>query len=473
MIQSDFHGVILCGGSGSRLWPLSRQFAPKQFIRLTDERSLLQHALLRMGRACGHPPVLVCNEAHRFIVDEQASELGMPDIEVILEPCQRNTAPAILAATLRAMRHGEDPVMLVMPSDQLIDDSDALEASFAAAHEAADAGAIVVFGVEPTGPAAGYGYIQADSEAGHGTVRPVRCFVEKPAPALAAQLLGDGNYYWNSGMFVFKASVLVGEFEARAPELLSLVRQALADGNGNDAQFRLARGAFSACPDISLDYAVMEGTARAAVVPLPVSWSDVGAWDAVWAAVPKSAEGNAAVGDVLLEDTHNCLVHSTHRLVASIGLEDIIVVETADAVLVAHKNRAQEVKRLVEKFAGQHRCELEHHREVKRPWGAYDSLCEGPRYQIKRITVKPGASLSTQMHHHRAEHWVVVSGTARVRCGGRHYLLTENQSTYIPLGEVHSLENPGKIPLEVIEVQSGAYLGEDDIVRYGDAYGRS
>jgi len=473
MIQSDFHGVILCGGSGSRLWPLSRQFAPKQFIRLTDERSLLQHALLRMGHACGHPPVLVCNEAHRFIVDEQASELGMPDIEVILEPCQRNTAPAILAATLRAMRHGEDPVMLVMPSDQLIDDSDALEASFAAAHEAADAGAIVVFGVEPTGPAAGYGYIQADGEAGHGTVRPVRCFVEKPAPALAAQLLGDGNYYWNSGMFVFKASVLVGEFEARAPELLSLVRQALADGNGNDAQFRLARGAFSACPDISLDYAVMEGTARAAVVPLPVSWSDVGAWDAVWAAVPKSAEGNAAVGDVLLEDTHNCLVHSTHRLVASIGLEDIIVVETADAVLVAHKNRAQEVKRLVEKFAGQHRCELEHHREVKRPWGAYDSLCEGPCYQIKRITVKPGASLSTQMHHHRAEHWVVVSGTARVRCGGRHYLLTENQSTYIPLGEVHSLENPGKIPLEVIEVQSGAYLGEDDIVRYGDAYGRS
>lgn len=473
MKDAAFRGVILCGGSGSRLWPLSRQLMPKQFIRLIDERSLLQHTLLRLGAICQGPPVLVCNEAHRFIVTEQADEIGLDRVEMIIEPCQRNTAPAIVAAALWAVREGEDPVILVMPSDHVLEACEALWRAFAQAYEAAQDGAMVTFGVTPTAPLTGYGYIEAQRSNQEEGAFPVQRFVEKPSERVARQFLKTGRYYWNSGMFAFRASVLLEEIEANAPCILEHVRAAVEAGSGAQGQYMLSHDSFAECPDLSLDYAVMEHTRRAVVIPLNVCWSDVGAWDAVWGVAEKSEDGNSTTGDVLIKDSRNCLIHASARLVASIGLENIVVVETADAVLVAHKDRAQDVKALVKTFQSQHRCELEHHREVHRPWGSYDCIGSGPRYQIKRITVKPGAKLSSQMHHHRAEHWVVVSGTARIYCGDKQYLLTENQSTYIPLGEVHSLENPGKIPLEIIEVQSGAYLGEDDIVRFDDMYGRA
>lgn len=474
MAQNPFRGVILCGGSGSRLWPLSRQLLPKQFIRLTDERSLLQNTLLRLqALSDGLPPLLVCNEEHRFIADEQANAVGIASLEILLEPCQRNTAPAILAAALRAMRHGDDPVLLVMPSDHVLDVNDALRAAMDRAYDAALGGAMVTFGITPTAPLTGYGYIQSGQSAANGDALRVQRFVEKPDSELAQQFLDDGDYYWNSGMFAFRASVLLDEVQRLVPDMLSGVRASVDAGSGDDKQYKLDVEAFTRCPDISLDYAVMENTDKAVVVPLDCDWSDVGAWDAVWDVAPKSSDGNVAIGDVLIEDSRNCLIHATDRLVASVGLDDIVVIETADAVLVMHKDRSQDIKQLVRKFDSLHRCESQHHREVQRPWGSYDCIGRGPRYQIKRITVKPGARLSSQMHHHRAEHWVVVSGTARIDCGERQYLLTENQSTYIPLGEVHCLENPGKIPLEIIEVQSGAYLGEDDIVRFDDVYGRA
>lgn len=469
-----YRAVILCGGSGSRLWPLSRELLPKQFIRLTDDRSLLQNTLLRLDSAGAQArPTLVCNEAHRYIAAEQAQELGIKDAELILEPHARNTAPAIAAATLRAMRGGEDPVMLIMPSDHVLEDGEVLATAYAQAYLAARQGALVTFGITPTAPLSGYGYIQADAPAAMAPARRVRRFVEKPSPEVAQRFIEEGNYYWNSGMFAFQASVFLAEMDRLAPRMLQQVRAAIAAGHGDDALFQLDGPAFEACPSDSMDYAIMERTDSAVVIPLAAPWSDVGAWDAVWGIAPKSVEGNSTTGDVMVEDSRNCLIHSTSRLVASVGLDDIVVIETADAVLVAHKSRSQDVKRLVEAFKVQHRSELNHHREVQRPWGSYDSVGQGPRYQVKRITVKPGARLSSQMHHHRAEHWIVVSGTARIYNGDKQYLLTENQSTYIPLGEIHSLENPGKIPLEIIEVQSGAYLGEDDIVRFQDMYGRA
>jgi len=475
----EYQPVILCGGSGSRLWPLSRELLPKQFIRLTNDRSLLQNTLRRLQHApSARPAILVCNETHRFIAAEQVLQAGGGPVEFLLEPSPRNTAPAITAAALRAMRDGADPILLVMPSDHVMEDDENLAVAFAAALTAADEGALVTFGIVPTAPLTGYGYIQAhgaDQSATDG-VQPnalkVQKFVEKPDAARAAEFLASGDYYWNSGIFAFKASTFLAEMARHAPEILNQVRAAVAVGTGSDDAFSLAPEPFAACPNDSIDYAVMEHTASAVVIPLTTTWSDVGAWDAVWDIAAKSTDGNSVSGDVVLKDSHNCLVHSTHRLVATIGLENIVVIETADAVLVVHKDRTQDVKPMVELFKTQRRHEMTHHREVQRPWGSYDSVGTGPRYQIKRIMVKPGAKLSSQMHHHRAEHWIVVSGTARIRNGDKTYLLTENQSTYIPLGEVHSLENPGKIPLELIEVQSGAYLGEDDIVRFDDIYGR-
>lgn len=467
----EFRPVVLCGGSGSRLWPLSRELLPKQFIRLTGERSLLQNTVMRLAKSAGaHRPLLVCNDAHRFIAAEQLQELDGIQPELLLEPCARNTAPAIAAAALRAMRDGEDPVMLVVPSDHVMEEGEALREAFRVAHDAASAGALVTFGVRPTAPLTGYGYLR--TEPTDGAWHRVHAFIEKPNAERAAQFLREGGYYWNSGMFAFRASVFVHELERLAPAMLDAVRAAVQAGAGDDQAFRLDATAFAACPSDSIDYAVMERTDSAVAVPLDAGWSDVGAWDAVWDIAAKGPDGNSTSGDVLIEDSRNCLVHATNRLVATIGLDNIVVIETADAVLVVHKDHTQNVKRVVETFRAQHRCEMEHHREVKRPWGSYDSIGQGPRYQIKRITVKPGARLSSQMHHHRAEHWVVVSGTARIHNGDRTFLLTENQSTYIPLGEVHCLENPGKIPLELIEVQSGAYLGEDDIVRFEDMYGR-
>ncbi|ARP80787.1 mannose-1-phosphate guanylyltransferase/mannose-6-phosphate isomerase [Bordetella genomosp. 8] len=467
----EFRPVILCGGSGSRLWPLSRELLPKQFIRLTGERSLLQNTVMRLANSADATrPLLVCNDAHRFIAAEQLQELDDIQPELLLEPCARNTAPAIAAAALRAMRDGEDPVMLVVPSDHVMEEGEALRDAFRVAHEAASNGALVTFGIRPSAPLTGYGYLR--TEPSDGAWRRVEAFVEKPNAERAEEFLRDGGYYWNSGMFAFRASVFLGELERLAPAMLDAVRAAVRDGVGDDSAFRLDAAAFAACPSDSIDYAVMERTDSAVAVPLDAGWSDVGAWDAVWDIATKCADGNSTAGDVLIEDSRNCLVHSTNRLVATIGLDNIVVIETADAVLVVHKDHTQDVKRVVETFRAQHRHEMTHHREVKRPWGSYDSIGQGPRYQIKRITVKPGARLSSQMHHHRAEHWVVVSGTARIHNGDRTFLLSENQSTYIPLGEVHCLENPGKIPLELIEVQSGAYLGEDDIVRFEDMYGR-
>ncbi|SAI65542.1 capsular polysaccharide biosynthesis mannose-6-phosphate isomerase/mannose-1-phosphate guanylyl transferase [Bordetella ansorpii] len=470
--SADCRVVVLCGGAGSRLWPLSREFLPKQFIRLTGARSLLQDTVMRLALHAGATrPLLVCNEAHRFIAAEQLQDLPGIQPELLLEPCPRNTAPAIAAAALRAMHDGRDPVLLVVPSDHVIEEGSALREAFSIAMQAAAEGALVAFGIAPRTPATGYGYLRL--QAGQGRWRRVDAFVEKPDAQRAEQFLRDGSYYWNSGMFAFRASVLLAEMERLAPEMLLAVRAAVSAGTGDDDVFRLDPAAFADCPADSIDYAVMEHTDRAVAVPLTAGWSDVGAWDAVWDMAQKCPQGNSSVGDVLLQDSHNCLVHATSRLVATIGLDDIMVIETADAVLVVHKSRAQEVRRAVETFRAQGRAELAQHREVRRPWGAYDLVGQGPRYQIKRITVKPGARLSLQMHHHRAEHWVVVTGTARIRNGERSYLLTENQSTYIPLGETHSLENPGKIALELIEVQSGAYLGEDDIVRLEDIYGRA
>jgi mannose-1-phosphate guanylyltransferase/mannose-6-phosphate isomerase len=475
----EYQAIVLCGGSGSRLWPLSRELLPKQFIRLTNDRSLLQNTLMRLASAGAvKKPILVCNDAHRFIAAEQVLSSGIHDAEFLLEPTPRNTAPAITAAVLRASRDGADPVLLVMPSDHVMEHDASLARSFAVGYQAALDGAMVTFGVVPTAPLTGYGYIRAEAgPANDAALDPkaqrVVSFVEKPDAERARGFLASGDYFWNSGIFAFRASVFLAEMERHAPEMLSQVKAAVAAGVDAGAVFSLNAEQFNGCPSNSIDYAVMEHTDTAVVVPLATSWSDVGAWDAVWDMAQKSPDGNSITGDVVIEDSHNCLIHSTHRLVASIGLTDIVVIETADAVLVVHKDHSQDVKRMVEVFRAQSRSEMNHHREVQRPWGSYDSVGNGARYQIKRITVKPGARLSSQMHHHRAEHWVVVSGTARIYNGDRQYLLTENQSTYIPLGETHSLENPGKIPLELIEVQSGAYLGEDDIVRFDDMYGRA
>ena len=471
-LAPEFRPIVLCGGSGSRLWPLSRELLPKQFIRLTGTQSLLQDTVARLAaHANSVRPLLVCNAAHRFVALEQLQEMPGIQAELLVEPCARNTAPAIAAAALRLTRSGEDPVLLVVPSDHVMEDGPALRQAFAVAFDAAAEGALVTFGVRPTAPLTGYGYLR--TRPGAGPWQRVEAFVEKPDAQRAAQFLEDGGYLWNSGMFAFRASVLLAEMQRVAPAILEAAAQAVRTGTGDDAVFTLGEQAFSQCPAESFDYAVMERTDSAVAVPLDVGWSDVGAWDAVWDVAAKSEEGNCASGDAMVKDSRNCLVHATNRLVVAVGLENVMVVETADAVLVVHKDHAQSVKGVVETFRRQQRAESSHHREVRRPWGAFDSIGQGPRYQIKRITVKPGARLSTQTHHHRAEHWVVVSGTARIRNGDRTYLLTENQSTYIPLGEVHCLENPGRIPLELIEVQSGAYLGEDDIVRLDDIYGRA
>ncbi len=463
--------VVLCGGSGSRLWPLSRETYPKQFLSLTEKDSLLQATLKRAAGLPGcQDAFLVSNEVHRFLVAEQALQAGITTAEIILEPLARNTAPAICAAALRIHARDPDALMLVMPSDQIIRGQGALEAAVAVAAEAARGGNLVTFGIKPAFPATGYGYIKAAASA-QGCARVAR-FVEKPDAARAQAFLDAGDYYWNSGMFMFSAGVFLAEMALHAPAMLAAVTSAVASGRGDLDFFRLDKAAFASSPADSIDYAIMEHTDRAVVVPLDLVWSDVGSWDAVWDVSERDTQGNATWGDVIAVDSSNCLLHSGSRMVATVGVSDLVVVETADAILVTSRERCQDVKKLVEQLRGDLRNEPLHHQKVFRPWGAYDSVENGERFQVKRITVKPGARLSLQMHHHRAEHWIVVSGTAKVRNGEQEILLTENESTYIPIGKVHSLENPGKIPLELIEVQSGAYLGEDDIVRFEDIYGR-
>jgi mannose-1-phosphate guanylyltransferase / mannose-6-phosphate isomerase len=474
--------VIMAGGSGTRLWPLSRAQFPKQFIALTGERSLFQQAAERLAALAGEDivtaaPCVVGNEAHRFLVLDQLRDIGCEPGAIVLEPIGRNTAAALTLAALQATQSEHDPVLVVTPADQTIGDAAAFVRAVRGAIRVAAEGAIVILGITPDRPETGYGYIL--SEPGPGPAKVLQ-FVEKPDAATAARYVADGRYTWNSGMFVLRASAWLAALQATRDDIAVATHKAWA-ARQTDAKFvRPGHHEFAAVPAQSIDYAVMErlaGDSPAAtialrMVPLAAGWNDLGSWGAVWQVAPHDAQGNATHGDVLLHGCRDTLVHASSRLVSAIGLDDMLVVETPDAVLVARKSAAQDVKRVVDELSATRRGEHDLHRKVHRPWGWYDSIDAGSRFQVKRIMVKPGASLSLQMHHHRAEHWVVVSGTAEVTCGERKLMLSENQSTYIPLGEVHRLANPGKVPLEIIEVQSGGYLGEDDIVRFDDSYGR-
>ncbi|WP_338922363.1 mannose-1-phosphate guanylyltransferase/mannose-6-phosphate isomerase [Pseudomonas silesiensis] len=465
--------VIIAGGNGSRLWPLSRQLNPKQFLALADASlSMLQATLARLHGLEVTGPSLICNEQHRFIAAEQLRQLGMENANILLEPVGRNTAPAIALAALQASADGADPVLLVLAADHLIQDIPAFQASIQKALPLAEAGKLVTFGIVPSHPETGYGYIEQGDSVGDAGFAVSR-FVEKPDVATARDYLASGNYFWNSGMFMFRASRYLEELQRFRPDILAVCREALASGSQDMHFTRVDPAIFAACPEDSVDYAVMEKTSDAVMVPLDAGWSDVGSWSALWDVSDKDEQGNVFKGDVLDQHSRNTYVHADSRLVATVGVEDLVIVETKDAVLVAHKDHVQDVKKIVEQLKTNSRNEHINHREVYRPWGVYDSIDNGHRYQVKRISVKPGAKLSVQMHHHRAEHWIVVSGTAKVTNGEKTYLVTENQSTYIPIGQVHALENPGVIPLELIEVQSGSYLGEDDIVRFEDKYGRA
>ena len=461
--------VILSGGSGTRLWPLSREAYPKQFLPLVGEDTMLQATWKRVASIAGKAPIVVANQEHRFMAAEQLRECNVQPQALILEPIGRNTAPAIAIAALQVLAGDEDALLLVLPSDHVVRDQKAFHLAVTEAATAAETGKLVTFGIVPTAPETGYGYIKATSGEG---ARAVDRFVEKPDLATAESYVASGEYFWNSGMFLFKASRYLQELEKLQPAILAACRNALGKATRDNDFVRLDADAFAASPNDSIDYAVMEKTSDAAVVPLDAGWNDVGSWSALWEVSDKDADGNACHGDVIALDCHNSYAYGT-RLIAMVGLEDVVVVETDDAVFVGHKDRVQDVKTIVTQIKQDGRSEAAAHRKVYRPWGAYDSIDNGERFQVKRITVKPGATLSLQMHHHRAEHWIVVSGTAEVTRGDEVILLTENQSTYIPLGVTHRLKNPGKLPLELIEVQSGSYLGEDDIVRFEDQYGRA
>jgi mannose-1-phosphate guanylyltransferase/mannose-6-phosphate isomerase len=472
--------VILSGGSGTRLWPLSRQHAPKQLLPLLDAQSLLQTTATRLdGLDDIGEPLLVCNESHRFVVAEQVRQLDRQGT-IMLEPEGRNTAPALTIAALWASRNGDDPVLVVMPADHAIVDLAAFRAVVVRAAALAEAGMIVTFGITPDCPETGYGYIRRGPPvAADSGAFALAAFAEKPDRATAQRYLDSGDYYWNSGLFVVRASVWLAAIAACRADIAAACRTALADCAGDGDFVRIAREAFVACPADSIDYAVMEkitagtpGLPAAAVIPLTAGWSDVGSWDSLWQVLEKDASGNAWRGDVMLHDTTGTLAFAESRLVACVGVDNLVVVETPDAILVADKAHTQEVKKIAERLQAAGRSEAQSHRKVYRPWGWYDGVDAGERFQVKRIMVKPGAALSLQMHHHRAEHWIVVRGTARVTRGEDVILVSENQSTFIPLGTKHRLENPGKVALEMIEVQSGSYLGEDDIVRFEDQYGR-
>jgi mannose-1-phosphate guanylyltransferase len=474
--------VILCGGTGTRLWPLSRATYPKQYWPLAGggEHTLLQQTQLRLEGLPGlAPPLLVCNEEHRFIVAEQLRQIQVEPAAILLEPMGRNTAPAVAIAALQATARGEDPLLLVLAADHVIRDAAAFRHAVAAGLAAAEAGQLVTFGIVPTAPETGYGYIEAaevlSTAATGGTLQPVPIarFVEKPDRATAEQFLATGRFTWNSGMFLFRASAMLAELERLAPEVVSACRAALEHDSADLDFLRLEREAFARCPSVAIDVAVMEKTDRGAVLPLDAGWSDVGSWSALWETADRDSAGNVTRGRVISQDSRNCYLRSENRLVVGLGVNDLVVVETDDVVLVAHRDRAQDVKTIVGRLEAEGASESKAHRKIYRPWGSYDGITEGDRWQVKKIVVSPGASLSLQMHHHRAEHWIVVRGTAVVEKDGVEELVSENQSTYIPLGCRHRLTNRGKIPVEMIEVQSGPYLGEDDIVRFEDRYGRS
>jgi mannose-1-phosphate guanylyltransferase len=467
--------VILAGGNGSRLWPISRAMHPKQFLNIVGHNTMIQETVNRLERLNTDDPLIVCNSEHRFLVAEQLTEVGIA-FDIILEPVARNTAPAIALAALKSVNEGIDPLLLVLAADHVIEDTGAFEEAVNGSIELANRGFLITFGIVPNCAETGFGYIHRGEvcQETNGNLKKyyVKQFVEKPNRETAQHYLDSGEHYWNSGMFLFKASRYLEELERYAPDILSACKASMNQANRDLDFIRVDEELFSSCPSDSIDYAVMEKTEQAVVMPLNTGWSDIGAWSALLDLSETDNDGNYLQGDVVTHDSRNCLVYGKERLVSLLGMEDVVVIDTKDAILVADRNHVQDVKSIVDQLKHLKREEWEFHREVYRPWGKYDSIDVGERYQVKRITVKPGAKLSVQMHNHRAEHWIVVSGTAKVTNGENTFLVTENHSTYIPIGEIHALENPGKIPLELIEVQTGSYLGEDDIVRLEDVYGR-
>ncbi|CAH0993271.1 Mannose-1-phosphate guanylyltransferase 1 [Sinobacterium norvegicum] len=467
------HPILLCGGVGSRLWPVSRGLFPKQYINLVDpDESMLQQTISRLAGLELAPPIVVCNDEHRFLVAEQLRQLGIDDATILLEPMGRNTGPAVALAAYAAQLKDDTATLLVLPADHVIEQHHSFQAVVAQAAAVAEQDKLVTFGIVASGPETGYGYIERGEKLDETSFAVAR-FVEKPNLATATEYLATGNYDWNSGMFVFKANTFLAELNHCAPQMAASTKLAF-DNRGGDMDFiRIHAEDFAACPSDSIDYAVMEKTDNAVVIPLDAGWSDVGAWNSLWEVSEQDDNANVCRGDVMTHNVSNSYIRSDQRLVAAVGVSDIVVVETADAVLVADKNQVQDVKHIVNQLKADGRDETHAHTKVYRPWGSYESIANDRRFQVKRIVVTPGQTLSLQMHHHRAEHWVVVSGSALVECDGKEFLLAEDQSTYIPLGHKHRLSNPGVIPLELIEVQSGSYLGEDDIVRFEDVYGRS
>ncbi|BED21902.1 mannose-1-phosphate guanylyltransferase/mannose-6-phosphate isomerase [Escherichia coli] len=463
--------IIMAGGSGTRLWPLSRSLYPKQFLSLINENSLLQETLKRLDGLNCLPPVIVSNNEHRFIVAEQLRQFGVDDFQIILEPVGRNTAPAVALAALKSLELHGDHHMLVLAADHAIQDIEAFHAAVLAAEQESVDNKLVTFGIVPTKPETGYGYIKKGEQV-KNSVFKVNSFVEKPDLETAKNYLEQKCYLWNSGMFMFKASVYLDELKKFRPDILAACKESLSSASTDLDFIRLNSDVFAECPDESIDYAVMEKTQDCVVIPLDADWSDIGSWTSLWEISEKDEHENVSHGDVINYNSRNNYIYSEGSLISTVGVNNLIIVQTKDALLVAQQDNVQDIKKIVEILKKQKRSEHVSHREVYRPWGRYDSVERGDRYQVKRITVKPGECLSTQMHHHRAEHWVVVAGTAKVTCGERTFFVTENESTFIPIGTVHTLENPGKIPLEVIEIQSGVYLGDDDIVRLSDKYGR-
>lgn len=465
--------VIIAGGSGTRLWPLSRQLYPKQFLPLVDDKTMFQATLARLQDLHCAPPIIVCNEDHRFIAAEQLRLAGAEHNGIILEPCGRNTAPAICLAALLAKDIDPDTTLLVLPADHHMDNPQAFLAAISAAEESAAAGALITFGIKPSYAATGYGYIKSAEPLIGGQPQKIGKFIEKPDLERAEELIASGDYLWNSGIFMFRGDTFLKELETLRPDIYDACQQSWQTNEVDMDFVRPDTNLFSACPAESIDYAVMEKTTNAMVMPMDPQWNDLGSWSSLLDLLPKNRQGNVEIGDTIAIESSNNYVHAENKLVATLGTNDLVIVDTKDALLVAHKDHVEKVKQLVDILKAEQRSEYIHHREVYRPWGKYDSMDQGARFQVKRITVKPEAKLSVQMHHHRAEHWVVVSGTAKVCIDNVEHLICENQSVYIPIGAVHSLENPGKIAIELIEIQSGAYLGEDDIVRFEDLYGRT